>query len=73
MSDEVETYLRVLEGVATAEQFVSLLDEDVAMDARGTDNLWTCNSNTDLGELGRRAYESGVRVDILESPWSAIA
>jgi hypothetical protein len=67
MTEEIETYLRVLGAVTSAEGFISLLDEAVTMDAGRTDNLWQCGNYHDLVELARRAYEAGVRVEVLDS------
>jgi len=65
--DEFETYMRVLEGITTAHGFVGLLDESVALEDRGTDNLWRCFGYEELVELVHKAYSAGVRIEVLNS------
>jgi hypothetical protein len=67
MTDQIETYLRVLGNVNDPDGFGQLLHQHVTIDARGTDNLWGCSNYTDLIDLVPRAFEAGVRVDIVES------
>jgi hypothetical protein len=67
MAEETETYLRVLECVGNPDLFVSLLDPQLTLDARGTDNLWRCTTYSEIVKLVARAHLAGVRTEILDS------
>jgi hypothetical protein len=67
VGDERGTYRRLLNGLTTAERFIALLDEQLTLEAHGTDNLWKCDTYADFVDLMREAYASGVRTEIVES------